>query len=145
MSVNYRYLAEQKLILVCYWGEVSIAQAMAARAARAADPALRDARAVLIDGGNIEVTPITGQQATALVDLAVRQGDDVTRLPTAVVVANDLTYGLARMLESLFTVRLGRQTVQAFRKRADAAAWLEADLAQIEKAGAEIRAGPSLV
>jgi hypothetical protein len=144
MSVNYRYLADQKLIVICYWGTITKEQPIASRAARAADPTLKDARAILIDCGNVTVTPLTGDQMTALVDLTVRHADDVTRLNTAVVMTNDLTYGMGRMLESLFAIRLGRETVRPFRKLADAASWLGIDAAQAEKTVAEICVGPSL-
>lgn len=144
MATDFRYEPEQRLVVTCYWGEVSAADVAGIRRARERDGRLAAAAAHLVDATGVTRLELTAPETREAAGYVVGGPDGTTRLPTAIIAATDLVFGMSRMFGLRVEVLRQMEQVRVFRTWEEAAAWLNVDPVPARALADGMRAGPGL-
>ncbi|HEU5217414.1 MAG TPA: hypothetical protein VFU23_02075 [Gemmatimonadales bacterium] len=133
MGSLYFYLPSSALLVSVYWGRTEISDSMSMRAARAADPLRKQARAHVIDLSQLEGTTASPQSESAMFR-ALGESYVATygKLPTVIIAARPHMFGQARVFETVATVGSEDMQIGVVRTWAAAAEYLGLDLTEAE-------------
>ncbi len=131
MGATYFYLSDPALLVTGYWGRTDPAASRVVREARASDPNRFLARAHLIDLSHSEGTiSSASDEAEHFRTLASTYAATFGPLPTAIIAVAPHLFGLARIFEITGSIQSPPLPIRVVRSWAEAAKYLEVDLAE---------------
>lgn len=125
---RYEVLSEHAVVVVRLAGNVTPDQIQQGRAALQRDPAFRPTFRQLVDAREVETTRLDTETVQKLSQGSAFKAGSLR----AIVAPRDAVYGMARMFEAY--AESCQQRVQVFRDLAEACAWLEVPLEDVEAA-----------
>jgi hypothetical protein len=125
MPYSHTIHPQEKYALMIAEGACDLDQTIVAMTSLAHDPEFRPGFGILADARRVEYTP--GAEETHQLATVASQRDVFLDHPMAIVVSQDLNYGIARIFSALASLR--GATAEVFRDMEAARAWLTAAVA----------------
>jgi hypothetical protein len=120
MPYSHEIYPQEKYALVIAEGECDLDQTIVELTGLAGDPRFKAGYGVLVDARRIDYAP--GREETHQIATVTAQRDILLRHPLAIVVEQDVHYGIARMFSAM--TGLQGATAEVFRDMEEARAWL---------------------
>lgn len=122
MPYSHEIVPPEKFALVVAAGACDLDQTIVELTRLVRDPGFGPGYGVLVDARRIEYAP--GAEETRQLATAAAQRDFLLHHPVAIVVEQDLNYGIARMYSAMSSLQ--GATAEVFRDMEEARAWLQA-------------------
>ncbi len=124
MPISHRVETSTGTLLIRRWGHIRTHDEVQARRARIADPLVRPDIRVFVDTRDVE-PPDSVETIRYLADCITEIAAELRCGPVAILVANHVQYGMARMYMALTEV--AHSPTEVFRDEESALRWLEAN------------------